>query len=173
MSYRRYTEKLFPWFRQRNHRLHRGLETRHKRAKAEKDRAHAILKKYNNPDHFSVFKKDAVFLQSTIQSARFLHARSWSPGQESAFQVGRVNAPYNLLKVMAWYQWMMPLLLSLVNSHFSRLCALAIMLERLIHDYALMAYTSKTFSIELILRVTVFRLLRMQPKADTPICFEI
>ncbi len=37
---------------------------------------------------------------------------------------------------------------------------------------AVVAYAAKEFSILLILRVIVLRLLRMQPKGDTFICIE-
>ncbi len=75
MSYSRYALKLFPGYRQRNHCLHCGTRRKQKRAKARKDRAYAIFRKYNPPACVAVFKKDGANLHRVIRSARFSYDR--------------------------------------------------------------------------------------------------
>ncbi len=85
--------------------------------------------------------------------------------------MGWINVPHNLWKIAGVISLNDAFIALIIEFAFSAfLCALATRLERLIHDYAkaaLVAYTSETFSNKLILRVTVLRLLRMQPKEDT------
>ncbi len=53
------------------------------------------------------------------------------------------------------------------------LFALAVRLERLIHnnaEVALVAYTSERLSVQLILIIIVVRVAKMQPKNDVFIC---
>ncbi len=47
------------------------LRRKHKRAKARKDRAYAILMKTNTPARLAVFKKEAANLHRMIRRARF------------------------------------------------------------------------------------------------------
>ncbi len=53
-----------PWFRKK-----------HKRAKARKDRAYALLMKYNTQAHLTVFNKEAARLHQMLRSSRYYYEK--------------------------------------------------------------------------------------------------